>query len=191
MNYYISDLHFGHRAIIDLDERPFNDVTEMEWALIDNWNEVVTENDTVYILGDFCWDRRDTKRLISELNGNKVLIVGNHDAEHYTADIRKLFVDIQKQMTITDGDKTVLLSHYPVLDFDGDTDKSVVMLHGHLHKNYGTEENERQIAKRKAENEDYTAQIYNCGCMLSYMNYRPQPLETIITGAEKYRAENF
>ena len=139
MNYYISDLHFGHRAIIDLDERPFNDVTEMEWALTDNWNEVVTENDTVYILGDFCWDRRETKRLISELHGNKVLIVGNHDAEHYTTDIRKLFVDIQKQMTITDGDKTVLLSHYPVLDFDGDTDKSVVMLHGHLHKNYGTE----------------------------------------------------
>lgn len=191
MNYYISDLHFGHRAIIDLDERPFNDVTEMEWALIDNWNEAVTENDTVYILGDFCWDRRETKRLISELHGNKVLIVGNHDAEHYTADIRKLFVDIQKQMTITDGDKTVLLSHYPVLDFDGDTDKSVIMLHGHLHKNYGTEENVRQIAKRKVENENYTAQIYNCGCMLPYMNYRPQTLETIINGAEKYRAENY
>ena len=48
VNYYISDLHFGHRAIIDLDERPFNDVTEMEWALIDNWNEVVTENDIYF-----------------------------------------------------------------------------------------------------------------------------------------------
>ena len=58
MNYYISDLHFGHRAIIDLDERPFNDVTEMEWALIDNWNEVVTENDTVYILGDFSYENK-------------------------------------------------------------------------------------------------------------------------------------
>lgn len=58
-NYYISDLHFGHYNIMRFDNRPFNSVEEMDKALIDNWNSVVSEGDTVYILGDFCWLKED------------------------------------------------------------------------------------------------------------------------------------
>ena len=55
MNYYIADTHFGHRNIINLDGRPFHDITEMKLALIARWNKRVTSEDTVFILGDFCW----------------------------------------------------------------------------------------------------------------------------------------
>lgn len=57
--YYIADLHFCHTNIINFDNRPFFSVDEMNRELISNWNSVVTNNDTVMILGDFCWGLED------------------------------------------------------------------------------------------------------------------------------------
>ena len=53
MNFYISDTHFGHANIIRLCNRPFQDVERMDNTLINNWNNTVSNKDTVYILGDF------------------------------------------------------------------------------------------------------------------------------------------
>ena len=75
MNYYISDLHFDHKNVIKFDNRPFSDVEEMNQALINNWNSVVQNNDTVYILGDFCWGKADRwMEILKQLKGQKVLI---------------------------------------------------------------------------------------------------------------------
>ena len=57
MNYYISDLHLGHANAIGFDGRPFADVTEMKEALIHRWNSTVSRADTVYVLGDFFWEK--------------------------------------------------------------------------------------------------------------------------------------
>ena len=54
MIYYIGDMHLGHENVIKYDNRPFATIEEMDATLIDNWNRVVTEEDHVYILGDFC-----------------------------------------------------------------------------------------------------------------------------------------
>lgn len=59
MNYFISDLHFGHFNIIRYDNRPFNSVDEMDKVLIDNWNSVVSDDDTIYILGDISWHNEE------------------------------------------------------------------------------------------------------------------------------------
>lgn len=56
MNFYISDCHFGHKNIVAYDHRPFFSVDEMDAEMIRNWQSVVSDNDTVYILGDFCWN---------------------------------------------------------------------------------------------------------------------------------------
>ena len=55
MNFYIGDPHLGHEAIIRLCNRPFADVDEMNEAIVCNWNSAVTNQDTVYVLGDFIW----------------------------------------------------------------------------------------------------------------------------------------
>ena len=52
MIWFTSDLHLGHRAVINFQDRPFGTVEEMNEALIKNWNFLVAKNDTVYILGD-------------------------------------------------------------------------------------------------------------------------------------------
>lgn len=79
MNFYISDNHFGHSNIIRYDNRPFMNKKQMDETMIDRWNEVVGDDDTVYILGDFSWHKEDATLQILQLAGKKVLIKGNHD----------------------------------------------------------------------------------------------------------------
>ena len=55
MNYYISDMHFGHRNVLKYDKRPFSSVEEMDEILISNWNRKVKDHDDIWILGDFCY----------------------------------------------------------------------------------------------------------------------------------------
>lgn len=78
--FYTSDTHFGHERILELCERPFSDVTRMNEALIERWNNVVQPEDTVYHLGDVALGKiAESLPLISRLNGYKILVLGNHD----------------------------------------------------------------------------------------------------------------
>ncbi|MBA2938024.1 metallophosphoesterase [Paenibacillus sp. CGMCC 1.16610] len=78
--YFISDHHFGHKNIIDFENRPFADVDEMTEAMIAKWNAVVRNEDKVFHLGDFSFlNKERTQAIVSQLNGYKILILGNHD----------------------------------------------------------------------------------------------------------------
>lgn len=52
MDYFISDLHFGHKNVLAFDNRPFDNIEQHDNALIRNWNNAVNIDDDVYILGD-------------------------------------------------------------------------------------------------------------------------------------------
>ena len=51
----ISDLHFGHRNVLEMCQHPFASIEEMEKTLIGLWNKKVPEEDDVYIIGDFAY----------------------------------------------------------------------------------------------------------------------------------------
>jgi len=80
--YLTADLHFFHANVIKYCDRPYGSVEEMNQALIDNWNSVVTDDDTVYVLGDFSLAFRPVEIFTQRLNGLKYLIAGNHDFCH-------------------------------------------------------------------------------------------------------------
>lgn len=78
--WFTSDLHLGHANIIKYCRRPFASVDEMDYALVQNWRERVRDGDTIYVLGDVSFHRRErTKELLRGLPGNKILLPGNHD----------------------------------------------------------------------------------------------------------------
>lgn len=83
MNWYTSDLHLSHINVISYCDRPYKNVHEMNQQLIKNWNSVVQEDDTVYVLGDVSMlgksQMEKLKSFIKQLKGNKILIMGNHD----------------------------------------------------------------------------------------------------------------
>ena len=80
--FFIADTHFGHKKCLTLGKgRPFTSIEEMEETIVSNWNKKVKPEDTVYVLGDFCWgfNVKRTKSLVNLLNGQKILVYGNHD----------------------------------------------------------------------------------------------------------------
>lgn len=78
--FIISDTHFGHKNIIRYCGRPFKDTEEMDREMIKNWNEVVSNQDLVIHLGDVALCSKERfKNIMSQLNGRKMLIRGNHD----------------------------------------------------------------------------------------------------------------
>lgn len=76
--FFVADTHFGDDNIRRYENRPFDSAADMDNALISNWNEKVSPNDEVYILGDFGADGYECD-ILKKLNGIKYLVKGNHD----------------------------------------------------------------------------------------------------------------
>lgn len=127
--WFISDTHFNHANIINFCNRPFKDVSEMNSALIKNWNKRVSPDDIVYHLGDFAMgDRRLIPRIINSLNGKIILIKGNHDKK----DFLDSFHEVHERLVINLYDKKIELAHSPGhLKFDCD-----FSLCGHVHNQW-------------------------------------------------------
>ena len=188
--FFISDLHFNHENIISFDKRPFRDKTHMFYSMIARWNDIVSPEDTVYILGDFAWDREagSIASILKKLNGTKHMILGNHDACYDD----KRVIDALNGGTITTykeievDDKLVVLSHFPIASWkhmQGDMyhNNGTIHLYGHVHMTdefYLYEEYLQMMRDKKK----YPMEAYNVGAMLPYMNYAPKTLEEIISG---------
>lgn len=190
-NFYISDLHLEHANVIRFDGRPFRDTREMFQQIKKNWNSTVINDDTVHILGDFVWAKEPFwAAIVSQLNGNKVLIRGNHDPKEFSKETRRLFVDIREMHEITDNGRHVIMSHYPIPFHKGDYNANCYMLYGHVH-NTREAEYTRQVRdmirqKINGTRGEPLGQLLHVGCMEPYMNYTPRTLDEIIAGDAQY-----
>lgn len=186
VNYFISDLHFGHKNCLAFDNRPFNTIEEHDKCLIETWNEIVGIDDDVYVLGDISWHNvTKTIEIVKQLNGNKHLIKGNHDGRLLkNVEFRNLFVEVTdyKELYIDDN-KSIVLCHYPIPCFKNHY-YGWYHLYGHTHSGY--EHNMMENIKRQSE-ELYGMPLYmyNVGVMMPYMNYTPKTLEQIIDGSKQ------
>lgn len=80
--WFTSDEHYGHRKIIEYSSRPFSSLGEMTETIISRHNQCVRTEDVVWHLGDFAMDERLVKQILPRLNGQHVLVAGNHDKCH-------------------------------------------------------------------------------------------------------------
>lgn len=115
MKWFVSDLHFYHKNIIHLQDRPYKSVDDMNNDLVRIWNAHVAKGDTVYVIGDFSFGNYpETKAIVEQLNGTKILIRGNHDERFNTSTFIKMgFKDVYDHTIIKLNGKKVVLSHYP------------------------------------------------------------------------------
>jgi calcineurin-like phosphoesterase family protein len=156
--FLTADTHFGHEGMCKfLREdgkklRPWGTAEEMDEVMVERWNKVVRPNDKVYHLGDVVIARKHLTTL-GRLNGDKVLIKGNHDIFKLT-DYLKYFRDIRAYHILDH----MLLSHIPVHpDSKG---RFTANVHGHTHAN------------------KIPDAWYQCVCV-EHTDYQPIPLEEI------------
>ena len=132
--FLTSDTHFGHAGVCRFTEadgvtkiRPWTDPDEMDEEMIRRWNDTVRPNDKVYHLGDVVINRKSLK-ILARLNGDKVLIRGNHDIfpdTEYRTNFREL-----RAYHVMNG---MILRHIPV--HEASLGRFGVNIHGHLHTN--------------------------------------------------------
>jgi len=132
--FLVSDTHFGHAGVCrfthndtEVKIRPWTDPDEMDEAMVKLWNERVKPNDKVYHLGDIVINRKALP-IMKRLNGDKVLIRGNHDIfrdDEYREHFREL-----RAYHVMNG---MILSHIPL--HSASLGRFGVNIHGHLHTN--------------------------------------------------------
>ncbi len=133
-NYLIADLHFGQETINHFKKadgtnlRPFSSAEEMDATLIANWNKTVRPNDKVYVLGDVVMKTKHIHTIMPQLNGDLVLIKGNHDIGKLK-DYTPYFRDI-RAYHIMNG---CILSHIPI--HPSSLGRFGCNIHGHTHAN--------------------------------------------------------
>lgn len=170
--FLISDTHFGHGNILTFTKkdgtllRPgFVDIKDHDLELIKRWNYVVGPKDKVYHLGDVGFMNFPyLKEIFDQLNGDKVLIKGNHD-NFKMSQYAQIFRDVRATHVL---DKLVL-SHVPVHPMCLDRWKGNV--HGHLHEHlvqesgrgFGCQDDERYM-----------------NVCVEHINYTPIPLEEVL-----------
>ncbi len=133
--FFTSDLHFGHANIIRYCNRPWESAESMDEGLISNWNAQVRNDDKVWILGDvfFCQQDRALS-IMGRLNGEKHLILGNHDKMiRNQVPVQKQFARIYPDLHQENIDGIlVVMCHYPMLTWNR-AHRGSFMLHGHCH----------------------------------------------------------
>ena len=146
MIYFTSDLHLGHRGIIEMQNRPFKNVEEMNRVIVDNYNEVVHKNDTVYFLGDISHHMpiERVNELLRMMKGKKILIKGNHDKKYAPG----LFEEICDFKAVSLNGQYFALMHYPMLSWPKKNSGSI-QLHGHIHgdENYNLQNRQDNVLR--------------------------------------------
>lgn len=134
--WLISDTHFSHKNFLTFTDsngnkiRPFSTVEEMDEFMIDRWNSVVKPTDKIYHVGDVAFtNATGFDKVMSRLNGTKVLIKGNHDDWFKPQKYLEYFKDIRAYHVL---DK-IVLAHVPIHPESLSRWKGQV--HGHVHNN--------------------------------------------------------
>jgi calcineurin-like phosphoesterase family protein len=174
--WFISDLHFNHRKLTQLDEnkfeiaRPFNTIEEMNNTIFSNWQNTVKPEDIVIFAGDLIMNTpmskivEEVNKWFFPLNGFKIWLKGNHDGMIIKNLIKRNFSfnDIslhRNYLYFKYKNKDIFIQHYEYQNFDEYSKKldieKTLFVHGHTHSN----EKVSYIGNRKLHNVCFEARI--------------------------------
>ena len=176
--FLVSDTHFGHFGVCKFTRndgvtklRPWDTPEEMDEEMVKRWNETVRPNDKVYHLGDVVINRKALKTL-HRLNGDKVLIRGNHDIfrdDEYREYFREL-----RAYHVMNG---MILSHIPIhIESLG---RFGTNIHGHLHANRVKKICGVNVKTNTMIHSEEIDPRYHCVCV-EQTDYRPILFEDVI-----------
>ncbi len=128
--YITSDTWFGRPQILQIANRKFDSIEEMNDTLIKNWNKKIKKNDIVFHLGNFAWDPITARQVLKKLKGKIWFLQGSHDAalEEVIEDFPNAQFFSDSIMELPDFD--TVICHYPLSVWNG-KDSGTIHMHGH------------------------------------------------------------
>ena len=163
--FFTSDLHLQHTNILNfVNPRPYKTIQEHDAGIIKNWNDTITADDIVYILGDVSLhtDYSLLEEQLKQLNGHKHLILGNHDkakehAKYLNMGIWESMRDYGKLNLQAESGRNyeIILFHYPIMEFDHafstkNGKKFALHFYGHIHNTNNYDEIYKKLGFRAA-----------------------------------------
>ncbi len=141
MYFVTSDLHFNHMNILpyEPEKRPFATIEEMNEALITNWNNTVSEDDTVFVLGDmFMGQYTEIPKILSRLKGKIILIRGNHDTPKRVQAYKDYGIEVHDIYYLPYKGRFFVMCHFPIaseefMNMVREDNSEVILLYGHIH----------------------------------------------------------
>lgn len=129
--WLVSDWHLGEDRF-EIMSRPFKTQLEMIDLMVERHNTLVNQDDTVYVLGDVCYQKHpEFLSQVERFNGRKILVRGNHDRVFTDEDFAPYFEQIipeGKGIEIDFDGVPCYLTHYPT---QGVKDRFNIV--GHIH----------------------------------------------------------
>jgi calcineurin-like phosphoesterase family protein len=131
--------HFNHDKEFIWKARGFTSAQEMNDIIIKHHNDVVSDDDDVYVLGDLCLGDLETGReCISQMHGKLHVVLGNHDTARRIEMYQSLpnVVEMAYALPVKFGKYNFIATHYPMLtgNLEKESLKQMVLnLHGHTH----------------------------------------------------------
>lgn len=137
--YVTSDLHFGHDREFIWKVRGYDSVDSMNIDLISKWNNTVTDEDDVYVLGDLMLGSPMNIEYIELLRGKLHIVLGNHDTKKREEMYKELnnMVEVACAIRLDYKKYHFFMTHYPCLT--GNLEKEhlrqmTLNLYGHTHQ---------------------------------------------------------
>jgi len=162
--FVTSNQQFGRKGAIRNYKRPFVDVDDMNHQLVEAWNSVVSEEDIVYVLGNFAWDPETLEVVARNLNGDIVIISGEYDkAARDVAEIKSIVsIDYLYNAIEEHPGVNSVLSYWPLMEWPGKSKGSYSII-GYPSKDYKT---------------NHKTKVLNCACDL--WDFKPVEVSTMI-----------
>ena len=162
--FVTSNQQFGRNGAIDTYKRPFSTVNEMNSILIEKWNSAVSDEDMVYVLGNFAWDPESAEIAIKSLHGNIIFLNGEYD--NAIEEILEIIGDDSFSFLYNSieelPESNAVLSYWPLLDWP-EKNKGSYSIVGHPNKKYQT---------------DHKTNVINCAC--DFWDFKPIEISKVI-----------
>ena len=141
MIYFTSDLHHRHKNILNIckSTRPWETREQMTEALIEYHNDLVREEDTLYILGDFSFGKAGfTLDVLRAMAGKKIIVRGNHDEWLDKVTQEQLqeagVIEVRDLLCRKFDGKKIVMCHYAIRAWQ-DQGRGSLHIYGHSHGN--------------------------------------------------------
>ena len=133
MIWFSADFHLSHKNIIKYCNRPFRNIEEMDYAILENLKSKTKPKDILYYLGDLTFHESVAVEFFEMFKHLEIhYITGNHDNQKVLKIVEEYCISVSPLKDIKIQEQSITLCHYAMRVWNKSHFNSW-QLYGHSH----------------------------------------------------------